>query len=81
MITDSVYYNHRKAKKQKEMEIIKMTVVLRDEFTGSKITVLKVKRLLEENNSIKVYYEESDGRIGMTSYAFATVISVDSFEC
>ena len=38
-------------------------------------------RLLEENNSIKVYYEESDGRTGMTSYAFATVISVDSFEC
>lgn len=67
--------------KQIEMEIIKMTVVLRDEFTGSKITVLKVKRLLEENNSIKVYYEEPDGRTGMTSYAFATVISVDSFEC
>ena len=67
--------------KQKEMEIIKMTVVLRDEFTGSKTTVLKVKRLLEENNSIKVYYEESDGCTGMTSYAFATVISVDSFEC
>lgn len=65
--------------KQKEMEIIKMTVVLRDEFTGSKITVSKVKRLLEENNSIKVYYEEPDGRTGMTSYAFATVISVDSF--
>ena len=57
-----------------------MTVVLRDEFTGSKITVLKVKRLLEENNSIKVYCEESDGRTRMTSYAFATVISVDSFE-
>ena len=81
MITDSVYYNHRKAKTKRNGDYEKMTVVLRDEFTGSKITILKVKRLLEESNSIKVYYEESDGRTGMTSYAFATVISVDSFEC
>lgn len=76
-----VYIITTERQKQKEMEIIKMTVVLRDEFTGSKITVLKVKRLLEENNSIKVYYEEPDGRTWMTSYAFATVISVDSFDC
>ena len=76
-----VYIIITERQKQKEMEIIKMTVVLRGEFTGSKITVSKVKRILEENNSIKVYYEEPDGRTGMTSYAFATVISVDSFGC
>lgn len=55
-----------------------MTVVLRDEITNSKITVLNVNRLIEDGNSIKVYYKERNGRIGMTSYAFATVISVES---
>ena len=55
-----------------------MTVVLRDEITNVKITVLKVKRLNEEDNSIKIYYAEKDGRTAMTSYAFATVISVES---
>lgn len=54
-----------------------MTVVLRDEFTGSKITVLKVQKLIEEENSIRVYFDCDDGRIGMTSYAFATAVSVD----
>lgn len=54
-----------------------MTVVLRDEITNKNITVLKVRRLIEEKNSIKVYYEERDGRIGITSFAFATVISVN----
>lgn len=54
-----------------------MTVVLRDEFTGAKITVLKAQKLIEEENSIKVYFNCDDGRNGMTSYAFATVISVD----
>lgn len=54
-----------------------MKVVLRDEITNKNITVLKVRRLLEEKNSIKVYYEERDGRTGMTSFAFATVILVD----
>lgn len=54
-----------------------MTVVLRDEFTGSKITVLKVQKLIEEKNSIRVYYNCNDGRREMTSYAFVTVISVD----
>jgi hypothetical protein len=54
-----------------------MTVVLRDEFTGSKITGLKVQKLIEEENSIMVYFNCDDGRSGMTSYAFATVVSVD----
>ena len=54
-----------------------MTVVLRDEFTGAKITVLNAQKLIEEENSIKVYFNFDDGRNGMTSYAFATVISVD----
>ena len=54
-----------------------MTVVLRDEFTGSKITVLKVQKLIEEKNSIRVYFNSNDGRREMTSYAFATVIFVD----
>ena len=54
-----------------------MTVVLRDEFTGSKITVLKVQKLIEEKNSIRVYFNSNDGRREMISYAFATVISVD----
>lgn len=54
-----------------------MTVVLRDEFTGAKITVLKVQKLIEEENSIRVYFNCDDGRSGMTSYAFTTVISVD----
>ena len=54
-----------------------MTVVLRDEFTGSKITVLKVQKLIEEENSIRVYFNCDDGKSGMTSYAFATVVSVD----
>ena len=58
-----------------------MTVVLRDEITGAKVTILKVKKVLEENNSIKVYYAERDGRVGMTSYAFATIVLVDEFEC
>ena len=52
-----------------------MTVILRDEITNSKITILKVKSLQEENNSIKLYFYERDGKIGMTSYAFATVVS------
>ena len=54
-----------------------MTVVLRDEFTGSKITVLKVQKLIEEKNSIRVSFHSHDGRREMISYAFATVISVD----
>lgn len=58
-----------------------MTVVLRDEITGTKVTILKVKKVLEESNSIKLYYAERDGRVGMTSYAFATIVSVDEFEC
>jgi hypothetical protein len=57
-----------------------MTVVLRDEITGTKVTILKVKKVLEEKNSIKVYYAERDGRMGMTSYAFATIVSADEFE-
>ena len=52
-----------------------MTVILRDEITNSKITILKVKSLQEENNSIKLYFYERDGKIGMTSYAIATVVS------
>ena len=52
-----------------------MTVILRDEITNSKITILKVKSLQEENNSIKIYFYERDGKIAMTSYAFATVVS------
>ena len=52
-----------------------MTVILRDEITNSKITILGVKSLQEENNSIKVYFYERNGKIGMTSYAFATVLS------
>ena len=54
-----------------------MTVVLRDEFTGKKITVLKVQKLSEEKNSIRVYFNSNDGRREMISYAFATVVSVD----
>lgn len=54
-----------------------MTVVLRDEFTGAKITVLKAQKLIEEENSIRVYFNCDDGRIGMTSYEFATVVFVD----
>lgn len=54
-----------------------MTVVLRDEFTNAKITVLRVQKLVEEENSIKVYFTSDDGRNGMTSYAFAAVVSVD----
>ena len=52
-----------------------MTVILRDEITNSKITILGVKSLQEENNSIKIYFYERNGKIGMTSYAFATVVS------
>ena len=58
-------------------EAIEMTAVLRDEFTGAKITVLKVKKLIEEENSIRVYFNCDDGRTGMTCYSFATVVSVD----
>ena len=54
-----------------------MTLVLRDEFTGIKITVLKVQKLIEEKNSIRVYFNSNDGRREMISYAFATVVSVD----
>ena len=54
-----------------------MTVVFRDESTGTKITVMMVQKLIEEENSIRVYFNCDDGRTGMPCYSFATVVYVD----
>ena len=54
-----------------------MTVVLRDELTGKRIRILKVQKLYEAGNFIRVYYNDNGGSYDMTSYSFATVVSVD----
>ena len=54
-----------------------MTVVLRNEITGKRIIILQVQKLYEDGNSIRVYYNDKGGRRNMTSYAFASVISVE----
>ena len=55
-----------------------MTVVLRDEITEKKIRLIKVQKLYEDGNSIRVYFNtEDEKKYGFTSYAFATVISVE----
>ena len=53
-----------------------MTVVLRDEFTGKSIRLTQVQKLFEDGNYIQVYFNR-DGINDMTSYAFASVVSVD----
>ena len=55
-----------------------MTVVLRDEITDKKIRLTKVQKLFDDGNYIRVYFKSDDKRYDWTSYAFATVISVDS---
>ena len=55
-----------------------MTVVLRDEFTGKSIRLAQVQKLFEDGNYIQVYFKSDDGRNDFTSYAFVTVVSVDS---
>ena len=55
-----------------------MTIVLRDELTGKSVKVTKVQKLFEDGNYIRVYFKSDDERHDWTSYAFATVVSVDS---
>ena len=54
-----------------------MTIVLRDELTGRCNRISQVQKLYEDRNCIRVYFKSDDGRNGWTSYAFATVVSVE----
>ena len=57
-----------------------MTIVLRNELTGKCTKLTKVQKLFEDRNYIRVYFKSDDERHDWTSYAFATVVSVEQDE-